>query len=655
MPPGSLVGLLAAAATRREWSRRGRVIAPTASASFLRASGAPDRVEAAFDGRQLASLGFTRRATKEASTTPMEGTGGVMTRGVVGRMLAEVAAANPDRVAIVSSRGDRITFGALLAHAATLADALRAAAGNSRGGADGASLRGERVAVSAVPSPEYVSAIHAAWMCGAIVVPIARSHTREEVEYVLRDAGAAVLVTIADGDSCATPSDDFLPPALRATGVAAVETPPLLEGGCSAAVSSRPNVSSSTRAAGAAPDEGEVGADDGALIIYTSGTTGQPKGVLHTHGTLAAQCAALISAWAWNPDDVIYHALPLHHIHGIVNAWMCAHAVGACVEFAAGGARGQFAPRTAWSRLRGEFGADDVRVGDRPRITVFMGVPTMYVMMLRSLGGMRRTRPEVAAASAAAAARLRLTVSGSAACPVPVLREWAQVTGGTVLLERYGMTEIGMALSNPLTGERRAGTVGHPLPGVEVKCVSLLRDEGEASDGGFEDAEEGPGELLVRGPMVFKEYWGRPDATAESFDGEGFFRTGDTVIRESDGYWRILGRTSVDIIKCGGFKVSALEVEAKLLEHPRVAEVAVFGVPDEAYGEVVAATVVMRESTDDGGDGGDVADESGIGAWARERMSPYKAPQRFYFCESIPRNAMGKVNKKDLRAQFAGC
>ena len=268
-------------------------------------------------------------------------------------------------------------------------------------------------------------------------------------------------------------------------------------------------------------------------------------------------------------------------------------------------------------------------------------------------------------------------------------------------MERYGMTEIGMALSNPLRGERRAGTVGQPLPGVEVKCVASSSssvnddDDDKAADaateaatevdgrcGGageddvreFENAEEGPGELLVRGPAVFKEYWNRPEATAESFDDDGWFRTGDTVVREAGGYWRILGRTSVDIIKCGGFKVSALEVEAKLLEHPAVMEVAVIGVPDDAYGEVGAAVVVPTWSVNDDGsgggggggegaggvfdekgereEGGRVMTESELGAWAREHMAPYKVPRTFLFVDKIPRNAMGKVNKKDLCARF---
>jgi acyl-CoA synthetase (AMP-forming)/AMP-acid ligase II len=239
---------------------------------------------------------------------------------------------------------------------------------------------------------------------------------------------------------------------------------------------------------------------DGALIIYTSGTTGSPKGVLHTHGSLYAQCLSLCEAWAWHPSDRILHCLPLHHIHGVVNAWLCAHFAGACVEFAPVSRNG-FAPRTTWSRLRD--GADG---GKKPPITVFMGVPTMYVMLLRALARAHEARPREAAASAAAARRLRLAVSGSAACPVPVMREWEKLTGAETLLERYGMTEIGMALSNPLRGARVPGTVGAPLPGVETRLAPLEPNESNSpiGDSRFQklddDAEIAGGFRPGRGP-----------------------------------------------------------------------------------------------------------------------------------------------------------
>jgi len=251
--------------------------------------------------------------------------------------------------------------------------------------------------------------------------------------------------------------------------------------------------------------------------------------------------------------------------------------------------------------------------------------------------------------AAAAAAALRLTISGSAACPVPLMDAWERLTG-TRLLERYGMTEAGMALSNPYRGERRAGFVGLPLPGVRIKVVSKPAGEeasseaGELEAAGSEPVEEGPGELRLAGPTLFAGYWGQPEATSASYDEEGFFLTGDTEVRQG-GSWRILGRTSVDIIKCGGYKLSALEIEAHLLEHPAVGEAAVVGLADEAYGQVVAAVLA-------GKNGAPPPTLAELRVWARSVMAPYKVPTLVHAIDAIPRNAMGKMNKKELAKLF---
>ena len=218
-------------------------------------------------------------------------------------------------------------------------------------------------------------------------------------------------------------------------------------------------------------------------------------------------------------------------------------------------------------------------------------------------------------------------VSGSAALPVSTLNRWKEISGHT-LLERYGMTEIGMALSNPLEGERVPGSVGTPLPGVEVR---LADEQGEAV------APDTPGEIEVRGPGVFKEYWGKPDATAQSFR-NGWFRTGDVAVLEN-GRYRILGRMNIDILKTGGHKVSALEVEEQLREHPAIAECAVVGVPDPEWGERVAAAVVLRT------DEGEALDLEHLRSWAKERLASYKIPSRLLIVDALPRNAMGKVTK----------
>ena len=609
----------------------------------------------------------------------------------LGERLADVATERPAHVAVVSPRGVEVTYGTLLAHADALADSMRATFATMRDdGLESAAgdevmahepptadaLRGARVAISAIPGPEFDVAMKATWMCGAIAVPIARNHTKAETTHVLRDSGASVFVHIPeqrdDDDPVASSMEetfDFLTSVgvRRMVSVARVgECDGAARGG---ELSRLAGVRGAVAFDEGPIDEGTMRVNapgDGALIIYTSGTTGSPKGALHTHGSLAAQCTALMNAWDWSHSDRMYHALPLHHIHGLVNGWACAAATGATVEFAGDLS---FAPRAAWARLRDT---------NRAPVTVFMGVPTMYVMMLRALEGLKKRRNRAdAMASAAAARSLRLTVSGSASLPTPVARAWMTETGADVVpLERYGMTEIGMALSNPLRGERRAGTVGTPLPGVEVRTERVGHDErigyderighdervgydervgsdataavggAGANEAGFEDVEEGPAELLVRGPGVFVGYWNKPDVTASSFTPDGFFRTGDTAVRERGGYWRILGRTSVDIIKTGGFKVSALETEAKLLEHPAIAEVAVFGVPDDAYGEISVAVTALKEEEEEG------ADTSELAWWARRNMAEYKAPRVFQLVRKIPRNAMGKVNKKELRHMY---
>jgi malonyl-CoA/methylmalonyl-CoA synthetase len=259
-----------------------------------------------------------------------------------------------------------------------------------------------------------------------------------------------------------------------------------------------------------------------------------------------------------------------------------------------------------------------------------MAVPTIYVKLIEVIGTLPEERRR---AVVAGFGRMRLMVSGSAGLPASVHATWEALTGQR-LLERYGMTEIGMALSNPYDGERRAGFVGVPLPGVEVRLV--------AEQGGVIAAEGTPGEIQVRGPAVFREYWNAPDVTARSFTA-GWFRTGDVAVVEGGSY-RILGRSSVDIIKSGGYKLSALEIEAALLDHPDVAECAVVGLPDETWGEVVAAAVVPRGTA--------ALDAAALGAWAKGRMSPYKTPRRWLVVGKLPRNALGKVTKPAVREFF---
>ncbi len=349
------------------------------------------------------------------------------------------------------------------------------------------------------------------------------------------------------------------------------------------------------------------------MILYTSGTTSKPKGVVTTHANIQAQIESLVSAWEWSATDRIPSFLPLHHIHGIINITSCALWSGATIEPFA-----RFDAATILDRVRADA------------YTVFMAVPTIYVKLIQAL---EATSPAERASIVGGFARMRLMVSGSAALPASLHEQWTALTGQK-LLERYGMTEIGMALSNPYHGERRPGAVGRPLPGVEVRL--------KTESGAIVTTEDEPGEIQVRGQGVFRAYWNRPEESVESFE-DGWFQTGDMAVRERGSY-RIMGRLSVDIIKSGGYKLSALEIEAALLEHPDIDECAVIGLPDDTWGEAVAAVVVLKDATS--------LELPALRDWCKGRLSVYKIPQRLLLAKELPRNAMGKVTKPAVRTLF---
>lgn len=482
------------------------------------------------------------------------------------------------RTALVDGEGE-ITYAGLVALAENAATQLL-------GGA--ADLAEARVAFLVPPGRDYVATQWGVWLAGGVAVPLCLTHPPAEMAYVLADSGATQLV--------AHPQFEALARELAgAHGLRIVGTEAFRRAGSSA--SSLPEVSPDRRA----------------MIIYTSGTTGKPKGVVTTHRNIAAQVSSLIEAWEWSAVDRILHVLPLHHLHGIINVLACALWAGAVCEMMP-----RFEARAVWQRMQAGG------------LTLFMAVPVIYNRLIAAWEEADAPRRE---AMTRAGQALRLMVCGSAALPVPVFKKWQEV-GGHTLLERYGMTEIGMALSNPLHGDRLSGRVGGPLPGVEVRLV----DEA----GGTVAGEGRPGEIEVRGPVVFAEYWRRPDETAAAFH-DGWFRTGDIAERR-DGVYAILGRNSVDIIKTGAYKVSALEIEQELLAHPDIEECAVVGVPDEEWGERVCAAVKWRR--------GDGLSLDELRAWCKERLAVYKIPSRLLSNVDLPRNAMGKVTKKDVRALF---
>jgi len=483
-----------------------------------------------------------------------------------------------NRLAVAGPDGDW-TYASLAARGARLAGLLL----------DGhRDLEEARVALLAPPGAGYVAGQWGTWMAGGVSLPLSPQQTRSEWEHILADSRASDVIVAPE-------YAEALGPLASARGIRVTST----AAGPPASWPPLPCLARGRRA----------------LMLYTSGTTSRPKGVVLTHANLEAQVECLTDAWEWRTDDRALHVLPLSHTHGVINILACALWNGATCEFAGG-----FDAAHAWRRLAS--GA----------ITVFMAVPTIYS---RLIAAWREAPPKTRAEWSAGAAGLRLFVSGSAALPVPVLEEWRAIAGHT-LLERYGMTETGMALSNPLRGERRPGFVGLPLPGVEVRLVD---------EAGQDVAAGVPGELLVRGPGVFLEYWGLSDATAAAFAEDGWFRTGDVAACER-GAFRILGRLSVDIIKTGGEKVSALEVEAVLRDHPDIADCAVLALPDADWGECVAAVVVLR--------GPARLTLPDLREWGRVRLSGPKLPRRLRTVSSLPRNAMGKVVKPELVRIFEG-
>jgi len=442
------------------------------------------------------------------------------------------------------------------------------------------------VAFLITPGYSWVTVLWGIWLAGGIAVPLPLGAPAAELEYILDDTQAAAVVF-----------DDANEKILR----------PLSATRHRRAYSC--NNMPAHAAAGALP---VITGQRRAMILYTSGTTSRPKGAVATHANITAQFTTLVEAWEWSPDDRILLCLPLHHVHGIINVVSCALWSGAICEMLP-----RFDADTVWDRIAAE------------NLTLFMAVPTIYVKLIAAW---EASSPERRTRLSRSAAQLRLMVSGSSALPVGTLKRWKEITGHT-LLERYGMTEMGMALSNPYRGLRIPGSVGKPLPGVEVRLVD---------ESGDEVASGTPGEIEVRGANVFVEYWGKPEATRDAFR-NGWFRTGDMAVVEN-GVYRILGRTSIDILKTGGHKVSALEVEEILRDHPAIAECAVVGIPDPEWGERVAAALVLTNGAELG------LDE--LRVWAKERLAAHKVPSRLLTFEALPRNAMGKVTKPAIVELF---
>jgi malonyl-CoA/methylmalonyl-CoA synthetase len=445
---------------------------------------------------------------------------------------------------------------------------------------------------------------------GNAAVPLCTAHTVTEIGYYLQDARPSVVVVDTDKHKSIIEQtiDQFNLANIEILKHDSVPTLSVDDAYSSSLVSSH-----------------AVEMSDPALFIYTSGTTGPPKGVVSNHLAFTHQITDLTDSWRWTSSDHILHFLPLHHIHGIQNKLNCALYSGASVEFM------KFNPLRVWERL-GD--------ADKLKPTVFMGVPTVYAKLLETSRDDKIDKTTITTA-VENMREMRLHVSGSAALPTTVMKAWEDLTHHR-LLERYGMSEIGMALGNPYEGERHEGYVGRPFPSVQARIYN--------PETGLEVPKgSGSGELQIKGETVFGEYYGKPEATAKEFK-DGWFCTGDIVeyCLEKESY-KILGRASVDIIKSGGFKISALDIEREILEHGDVEECVVVGVDDDMKGEIICVLLRLKEGVD--GEIGAFGPE-GLRGWMKEFTAAYKLPSKVMVLDDIPKNVMGKYAKKELKKLF---
>lgn len=442
-----------------------------------------------------------------------------------------------------------------------------------------------RVAYMVSPGFDYVMVQWGIWRAGGIAVPLCIQHPLPSLQYTIEDSQSTIIIA---GQEYLSILSEFV----STKGIRLITLP-----------------TSQNKSDKKLP---EIKPDRRAMILYTSGTTNLPKGVVTTHANIQAQITSLVTSWVWTSKDHILCVLPLHHVHGIINIVCCALWTGAVVEFLP------------------SFSAEEVfKSFSRGQINVFMAVPTIYYKLIAYWENLSFEKQEQISKALSA---FRLMVSGSAALPESIMNTWKKISGHT-LLERYGMTEIGMAISNPYDRERKTGYIGQALPGVSVR----LADEND-----HEPAPGIPGEIQIKGATVFTEYWNKPEASQKSFTEHGWFKTGDIAIIEN-GYYKILGRDSIDIIKSGGYKISALEIEEALREHKSIDDCSVIGIPNDEWGEIVGAVLLLRDN---------IIDLDQLNQWMRKKLPVYKCPKKYIIIEALPRNAMGKVLKNDLKKLF---
>ncbi|CAF2786536.1 unnamed protein product [Rotaria sp. Silwood2] len=512
---------------------------------------------------------------------------------------------NPNKIAVIDSNG-RYSYSHLLSASVQLHDKLLSLTDDKQKSAH------KRIAFLCNPDASFVVAQWACWLSRAICIPLCKDHPQSLLDYYIDDAKCSHLIVSPEYEQLLRPlADKFKIPLIIITNKD-------IELG-----KTKQNIPLTNQ------EQFDIFSknSDDALILYTSGTTGKPKGVVHTIATLRAQMDAMLSAWRLTKNDTVLNVLPLHHVHGMINCVMSPLYAGGTVVM-----MNKFDVEQTWDHL----------LNDRnPSVNVFSAVPTIYIKLMEHIKTL-----SIKDVKKLCSHHIRLFLSGSSALPESIFQKWHELTGFEIV-EQFGSSETGRVLSNKLEGKKIAGRVGLPMPDLKVRLVQ--KDENnndqivaEEHDGKVE------GEVYVKGPTIFKYYFNKEEATRKAFDSHGYYMMGDMAeYDKNNNTFRILGRSSVDIIKSGGYKISALDIEAVILRHPFVSECVVIGVKDLEWGERVTAVVVLQSGKKEE----DVTLEQ-LRDYCKKKLPAYQCPTQLKIVDKLERNAVGKVNKKELNAKL---
>jgi len=525
-------------------------------------------------------------------------------------------------VAMIDENGSH-TYGQVSVRSRMVANALQAELGNNP-------EKSKKISFLCGNNIKFVDAMWGIWRWGHVCVPLDKSQSMASLEFTVKDSNSLAVITTKE-------HVDKVYPFMKNSEKKLLILEDILD--------SRGQSGQAGAMSVDIFDDGTYDENSDAMMIYTSGSVETAKGVVFSHKNIIAQINAMLDSWGWNRQDTILNVLPLHRTHGMLNCLLCPLAVGAKIIMMP-----KFNSQKCWEIL-----VNRNETSPYNDVNVFMSVPTVYAKLIQ-----KYHEPEFKAMynsgdiKEALMEKFRLMVTGSSAMPMQVMQEWRQLTGQH-LLERYGKTELGMVLSDPLEVEaRKSGYVGFPMPGVQVRIVKpgtntvLLMGDNDGTTILQQEGESISGELQVKGANVFKRYHNHPKDTAKEFTKDKWYMTGDMVEFSPsdgkdgyDGAYKILGNLNVDLIKTGGYRVSAQDVERVLLEHESIGEIAIIGVDDLTYGQRVGAVVSWTE-------GAAPAELADIREWAKDKLPSYSLPTILKVMDALPRNVMGKVNKKEI-------